>query len=159
MPGDIEESFLVKEFRLDGRINKPQVMTHFPNRGFNVAVIASSYRSTPPAIEDPSKNFVKGTEISLVSFDFDPSIADGSTFMTTLYTESWAPGGRMTNIFVHESDGYEHIYFLGLSKGLWRIKTDIAGAISSSAKGFRQDQDVFVTNFQILEAQWGYPRH
>ena len=150
MPGDIEESFLVKEFRLDGKINKAQVMTHYPNRGVNVAVIASAYKSTPPAAEDPMKNFRRGTEISLVSFDFDPNNADGSNFMTTLYTESYAPGGRLTNIFVHESDGYEHIYLLGLSMGLWRIKTDIAGAVSNSAKGFKQDQSVFVENFQIL---------
>ena len=40
VPENTEESFQVKAFTLDGPLNCPWLMTHYPNRGFNVAVLA-----------------------------------------------------------------------------------------------------------------------
>ena len=58
-------------------------MACYPNRGINAAVIASSIRNVKPEY-----HYRKGTEISIVSFDFDPDNADGYQFMTTVYIES-----------------------------------------------------------------------
>ena len=87
------------------------------------------------------KPFRTGTEISLISFDFDPNNAEEGNFITTLYTptRSRTTGSRLKGLFVIQSDGFEHIYILGMPLGIWRIKTDIASALSNSAKGFKED--------------------
>ena len=57
-------------------------MACYPNRGYNVAVVASSLRNVKPP-----ETYRPGTEISLVSFDFDPDNPNGYQFMTTVYIQ------------------------------------------------------------------------